>query len=816
MAEPVAAVTWGAVQVLPSMVGFALSVAANQVDPRQALRSLRARLRHEARPVNHDLLRAFRDAQLHAARMVVQDWKRRSRDDPDYHAATANAIAQGLRAERGRLIKKAEWTGWLTDPGLPEALDRVIGERDRGAPAGLRQVQEEAMATWLVWLCHEPRHVEAGHRRPGFDAFLAFLCDPERGNWFGLVHLCFVETVKTDDRVRTALFLDLFAETLDRIPSAADIEAAMAPHLAALGVQLDRIEQAQAEMRQAVLARIDGATDDVLDAVLGVQRRLDRWEALAGAQTDLADTLAAQVQALTAAADPRLTGKAARDQMALLMAALPPAVVGRQNLFDTLDARTEGAEPTLTLIAAPAGVGKSTALADWTRSRHRRGRFVAAFFFREVLPKGRSAVLTRINAALTHLVVELSAYHGRPVPPLREDRDLLLAHLTGLLTDPGRAAEPLVILLDGLDEAEATFPETTWAVREALPDHVHVIVAGRQNTPDSRFSSFRAWDELIDDVDDPADRDRFGARLTVEPLPDASAVETLILARGLARPDRMADDARAVLADSEGVPLFIDLILEEVEGAVAAGRPPAEAWAQALGPTDLDPGSRPEETPIGRYIDRRFQALREHPDITREDARLVALARLFHALAIAPGWLPRSHLVWLANIDADMLDHVLLSLGPVDRWIAQRSTKDGSLWFRFVHPRLRIALRAHFCLKGDGEKLDLLHNQLLSLNSTRSDGIEDRQTLSLLTHSVRPSRDSQTNLEETASEKGGNERFAEGLVKLLGTPDGMHTLKEALRKIEPVGTENQQLLRVIAERLETSESSVPKDAIRAR
>ncbi len=161
-----------------------------------------------------------------------------------------------------------------------------------------------------------------------------------------------------------------------------------------------------------------------------------------------------------------------------------PQAVERTRLVEMLDA---GFAPghRLTLVSAPAGFGKTTALSDWVaqlRQRHPLAR--AGWVSLDAGDNDLTRLLTHLVAAWAHLGIELEATTAlRPLP------DNPSAVLTALVNAVAEAAEEApgmqsILVLD--DYHVITSPEVheaTTFLLEHLPDQLHLTIATRADPP---------------------------------------------------------------------------------------------------------------------------------------------------------------------------------------------------------------------------------------------------------------------------------------------------------------------------------------------
>ena len=205
---------------------------------------------------------------------------------------------------------------------------------------------------------------------------------------------------------------------------------------------------------------------------------------------DAAPELAERFLALAAAArDPALTpGAAARPTNPAARAGLlatklfhpraRPDLVRRPRLLAALDATLS---VPLTLVAAPAGFGKTTLLASWLQARREAGPPRDAWLALDADDNDPATFLRYLIAALQRLAPSAGAgtlpLIGAPLPP----RSVLL---TPLINDLVALAEDCVLVLD--DYHLLTRPEIHQLVGfllEHAPPRLHLVIASREDPP---------------------------------------------------------------------------------------------------------------------------------------------------------------------------------------------------------------------------------------------------------------------------------------------------------------------------------------------
>ena len=382
---------------------------------------------------------------------------------------------------------------------------------------------------------------------------------------------------------------------------------------------------------------------------------------------------------------------------------VPPVGRGlpRPRLTDRLDAAADGA---LVLVAAPAGYGKTTLLADWARQRGGRGHPVA-WFTAEPTDDSVYRVWTAVLAALTRagglsagpggalaapraagdtaFHADLVAAIARPAPVLVVD-DLhevtgpeVLGELDVLLRH--RPAGMTVVLSTRRD------PPLPEVVRERLRGSLHEIRAS--DLAFAREETAAVCPDLSEDQLDRIDRMTEGWPALVRlvdvsglPLPDPDAPE-LTTPHGVA--EHLFDD----LLGRFDAPTQWAMLLTSVPDTVTP-----EAAAELTGRPDM--GEVLDRVADGsglvaRVADRRDGArLRYHPllrarllsELRRRDVAAYRRANALSARwAMASGAGPRAVRHAYATSDPEVLDAVLAEAGP-----AMLTTGEADLLLRLL------------------------------------------------------------------------------------------------------------------------------------
>jgi ATP/maltotriose-dependent transcriptional regulator MalT len=166
-----------------------------------------------------------------------------------------------------------------------------------------------------------------------------------------------------------------------------------------------------------------------------------------------------------------------------------PNVVSRLRLLERLN---EGLQCNLTLIAAPAGFGKTTLLSEWVANCERP----AAWLSLDEADSDPARFLTYFVAAVQTIAATigagvLSALQSSQPPPLE-------ALLVALLNDLSTIQDDFVLVLDDYHVVDAQpIDQALTSLVEHLPPQMHLVIATRED-PHLPLARLRARGHLIE------------------------------------------------------------------------------------------------------------------------------------------------------------------------------------------------------------------------------------------------------------------------------------------------------------------------------
>lgn len=166
-----------------------------------------------------------------------------------------------------------------------------------------------------------------------------------------------------------------------------------------------------------------------------------------------------------------------------------PKAIDRQPLIDRLNS---GLDRKLTLIAAPAGFGKSTLAALWATS----GRRPAAWLSLDKRDNDLTRFLTYLVVALQMIDPEIG---GSSLNLMQADQPLPTEFfLSSLITEITATARPFLLVLDDYHLIEAApVHDTLLFLLDHLPPQVHLVIVSRTDPP-FLLARLRARDELTE------------------------------------------------------------------------------------------------------------------------------------------------------------------------------------------------------------------------------------------------------------------------------------------------------------------------------
>src|SRR5579859_4848282 len=154
--------------------------------------------------------------------------------------------------------------------------------------------------------------------------------------------------------------------------------------------------------------------------------------------------------------------------------------------------------PPVTLVAAPAGYGKTTLVADWITTDHRRAAWLTLDSSENEEGAFWTAVATALDSVQPGVSARALALLRQPQPPpLPTILTALLNDLTTHLT-PDAAGQPVLLVLDDYHMiTQRPIHETVTALIERLPPALRLVLTSRADPP-LRLARLRVRAQLLE------------------------------------------------------------------------------------------------------------------------------------------------------------------------------------------------------------------------------------------------------------------------------------------------------------------------------
>lgn len=209
--------------------------------------------------------------------------------------------------------------------------------------------------------------------------------------------------------------------------------------------------------------------------------------------------------------------------------------VGREEEQHQLDQFIDEQRSGVLIVTGCAGIGKSALLENWEQRRYNSETFIISHSFSRTCP---------ITESYRNIIDQLFSYHNILADgSLPNQENLLRDAIFRLIGQYGsREGQPLVIILDGLDEAEKLFDP----LFIDLPEGVFVIASARTGTLDD----LSRWTENAH-------------LLQLDRLPQ-QAIQLWLEEKGLSEYAQDKSFIEELDETSNGFPLYLHFLLEEI------------------------------------------------------------------------------------------------------------------------------------------------------------------------------------------------------------------------------------------------------------
>ena len=313
---------------------------------------------------------------------------------------------------------------------------------------------------------------------------------------------------------------------------------------------------------------------------------------------------------------------------------------GREEEKHKLDEFLTNNSSGVLLVTAAAGFGKSALLSHWQKTRQ-DDFFIAYHCFSYRYEKTRS-----VSEAYRHLLKQLYYYHKIKNGQFPKDENGMRDILVGMLREPvSEDGKRLVIVLDGLDEADKTFePFFT-----SLPAGVFVIASARAEKGE-KPEYLRNW---IDNAQ----------ILPLERLPREAIPKWLEQISELATYSQDEDFVTRLDETTDGFPLYLRYLLDDLRQA-------------AIKRQDVQAVLKDSPGGFKDYVKEQFRQLAKIKEIKRQPE----VQELFALLSVALGALSEHDIQHLTSLTVwDLADLP---------WQATRWFSIQAGIYSFAHPLL--------------------------------------------------------------------------------------------------------------------------------
>jgi hypothetical protein len=599
------------------------------------------------RPTNQHLQRALRKAQLKATLLALQSrWEELRVRDPSFVGRVLQPLKDRLfhTEEEAQVVKIRKW--------LLESLHDV----DRATYAPLQQQDYEKIITLADPVKPAPtqaemdqfakilkekviRELELWHpAMPALSHKIIYGWEQFGGksgsilgnevvtfDWFKLVYEYFGEEYKSEGEVTLALNRLIFYRVKDEIVGLP--ERLLTQYLDGIGGNL--LEYFQRNQKQQ---------DEILREVRR-QPAYVRWQ-----------------------------GRNEAEKVEECLLESSQLLVGRDRELNALDqfVANNTAGSGYYLVKAGAGFGKTSLLAGWVKQRRFEGRFIAYHFF------SQRHNTVDVKLGLRNLLRQLYVYYEISKEQLPPD-EYLLDTIHKLIEDEKvRPDQPLILVLDALDEANESFRPP---FPGSLPLGVFIIISVRAEEGDTAAPYLNNWPEI--------DAENVSVLGGLDPGAIKQWLERERLNQQMKITlQQMSDDSELAVRLHEktgGFALYLSYVIPKLVENIKLITDESEQRVEAL--------KIVEQTSSGfnQYLENQYRRLAGN--ITDGTLRQ-SIGTLFRYLSAALGALGEYDIRQLTGLKREMIDHLLFQQ-QARRWFRWREGEFGRPEFFFDHPLIQ-------------------------------------------------------------------------------------------------------------------------------
>jgi len=668
-------------------------IVANRIDGLycQSLGAVVNHMQSGGKPVNHDLQRGVRKAYLQATQVVCE----------------ARMIELGispntLKRDIGRIIglgKSNEEIFWLDKAHKSMSIELGNLSHNEYVPPSIESLKRiellllpkdstagDRVAELRITLSKDlldelqelhglpPRRFKEMINKGWHDT--APDGSDRRLDWFDLLSAFFAHELKTNEKLRSIFEGQLLAQiSIGDIPiTLKALEGQFKEFGKTTIAQLDRLDEKIAKMR--VEQKEDfSALQSHIDEILPTLAMISNIDAQQQTMNALINMILRELRHRELYKHYTSGEVAAKVEEYLKSYSL--LFVGREEAQSQLEAFLVNKPSGKLVVSAPAGFGKTAILANLVKELHGNGYYVAHHFF-----TNRFDVTRPLINAFRNLLKQIYFYFDLPEESLPEDEMGLRDTLYGIFQDHTIfKEEPLIILLDGLDEAERPFSPP---FPSPLPEGLYIIVSGRCNEGEEP-EYLQGWIEGSE-------------RLSLAHLSSAEVKEYLQRI-GEGKLTKYASDDKfveMVVKKTEGVPLYLQFLSDDLlQAACSDGKEQNVKSVLERSPKGFD-----------KYVREQFHQLTCIDDVKNQPK----IRDLFALLSIALGPLSDADVRAITKLDEFDLQALPWQ---VTRWFSIHSEpvkQDNSQITTYSFTYSLLAEKFRGVIK---EKVEMVHENLL-------------------------------------------------------------------------------------------------------
>ncbi len=585
----------------------------------------------DANNLNHDIQRAVRKSQLTATFFAVEACLFEKTDLQNFDIKWFKAVKIWLRNEENNLAKltpqisldfnevldifdidssfnpdeqQAIFIQKIKDEVLGEIRQTYIGEFSQDA---FNLLSEKINGNWKDFTPSDEfitqLHLSKDRNLPDDKK--------QKDRWFWLMCSFFNEEYKTNERLKAAMLKNLGVENHKLLTTLTVV-------IGELGNAVSRIEKKQ---------------DEILELLKKIELQTNRAPFYSDYQA--------------------LESKIKVDEI-IKIKIKEKVFVGRENEYNRIENFINKEKSGYFVVKAKGGYGKTSLLAAWVNQRLHQNTinygqriFLAYHFFNQ-----NDSATNLVNNAYTNLLRQLCIYQSKETFP--SDIGRLRDTIIGLINEEKpSASEPLVIVIDALDEADEEVEPFG-----NLPEGVFVIVSARADENEEP-PYLEKWFEAVGSF-----QDRI---LFLDKLPKEYVKKWLGI--GKLNKFRLGEDAEFVESlyqKTKGFPLYLDYFIIDSQNKTV------EQIKDSV--PDL-----PEH--FSRYIEKQYNALCR----TLSDKWKEKVESLFGVLSISLGSLSKYDVKKLTGISESEIRGLPSAIW---RWIRIQNKQNQSI-FSFDHASLK-------------------------------------------------------------------------------------------------------------------------------